>query len=138
MKCKLQVFTKRVSAALFTASLTGNIKTRSIQHMARFFEILNYLFDNLNSRSVNDPTPMKRAISYFNNIRQNLVDNLMYMRDWYVISANNLKTPPCFLGFIQFILNWFIRDECTAHRRFSLFYFNCQNTTQKYSGSENN
>ena len=62
--------------------------------MARFFEILNYLFDNLNSRSVNDPTPMKHAISYFNNIRQNLVDNLMYMRDWYVISGNTLKTPP--------------------------------------------
>ena len=47
MKCKLalQVFSKRVSAALFIAPLMGNIKIRSIQHTARFFETLNYLFD---------------------------------------------------------------------------------------------
>ena len=46
---------------------------------------------------------MQRAISNYNNIRQNLLDNLMNMKDWYVISANNLKTPPCFLGLQQSI-----------------------------------
>ena len=39
---------------------------------------------------------MMRAISNFNNIRENLIDNAMNMKDWYVTSANNLKTPPCF------------------------------------------
>ena len=89
MKCKLvlQVFSKRVSAVFSTASLRGNVKTRSIKHRARFFETLNYLFDNF---------PMMRAISNFNNIRENLIDNAMNMKDWYVTSANNLKTPPCF------------------------------------------
>ena len=72
MKCKLalQVFSKslaRVSAALFTASLTGNINTRNILHTTRFFKTLNDLFDNLNSRSVSDPNPMRCAISNFNN-----------------------------------------------------------------------
>ena len=61
MKCKLalQVFSKRVSSALFTASLTGSIKTTTVQHTAGFFETLNDLFDNLNSRSARDPNPNK-------------------------------------------------------------------------------
>ena len=29
------------------------------------------------------------------------MDNAMNMKDWYVTSANNLKTPPCFLGLQQ-------------------------------------
>ena len=46
---------------------------------------------------------MQRAISNYNNIRQNLLDNLMNIKDWYVISANNLKTLPCFLELQQLI-----------------------------------
>lgn len=42
---------------------------------------------------------MKCAMSNFNNIRQNVIDNAM--KNWYVISANNFKTPPCFLKLQQ-------------------------------------
>ena len=44
---------------------------------------------------------MKCAMSNFNNIRQNLIDDAMNMKNWYVILANNLKTPLCFLELQQ-------------------------------------
>ena len=64
MKCKLalQVFSKRMSSALFTASLTDCVKTSTVQRTASFFEILNDLFDNLNSRYIRDPNPNKCAL----------------------------------------------------------------------------
>ena len=73
-------------------TITGIINTRSIQHTTRLFET----FTDLYSKSANDLN-LKCAILNFNNIRQNLIDNAMDMKNWYVISANNLKTLPCFL-----------------------------------------
>ena len=104
MKCKLalQVFSKRVSSALFTASLTDCIKTSTVQHTASFFEILNDLFDNLNSRSVRDPNPNKCALSrFYSDVEQNLKLQASNMANWFIKTPKGLKKPICFLGLQQ-------------------------------------
>lgn len=53
MKCRLalQVFSRRVSAALLTAGTTGGFNSETVMHTAEFFTILNNSFDSLNSRN---------------------------------------------------------------------------------------
>lgn len=82
MKCRLalQVFSRRVSAALLTAGTTGEIDSETVIHTAEFFKILNDSFDSLNSRNCNNPNPNACALSEIrldveNNLKQLLIDS---------------------------------------------------------------
>lgn len=101
MKCRLalQVFSRRVSAALLTAGTTGEIDSETVIHTAEFFTILNDSFDSLNSRNCNNPNPNACALSEIrldveNNLKQLLIDS----SKWRTITNKGLKVPPCFEG----------------------------------------
>lgn len=103
MKCSLafQVFSRKVSAALFTAAATGGIQSETVSATASFFWTLNDLFDNLNSRSANDANPNKCAISDSRpSVEENLRKQLEACKSWRTITDKGLKVPPCFTGLI--------------------------------------
>ncbi|XP_076291976.1 uncharacterized protein LOC143214603 [Lasioglossum baleicum] len=104
MKCKLalQVFSKRVSSAMLTAHTIGAVNSSTMQDTAIFFETLNDLFDNLNSKVLRDPNPNKRALSASTDyIVRNLEKQLHAIENWKVITPNGYKAPPCFVGLYQ-------------------------------------
>lgn len=107
MKCRLalQVFSRRVSAALLTAGVTGGITSETVTHTAEFFRILNDTFDSLNSQSANDCNPNKCALSESRlNVENNLKEILKECSKWRTITNNSLKVPPCFVG-LQISIN---------------------------------
>ena len=104
MKCKLalQVFSKRMSSALFTASLTDCVKTSTVQRTASFFEILNDLFDNLNSRYIRDPNPNKCALQrILQRCRTKFKVTSLQHGQLVYENAEGVKKAYCFLGLRQ-------------------------------------
>lgn len=101
MKCRLalQVFSRRVSAALLTAGTTAGINSKTVIHTTEFFTTLNDSFDSLNSQNCNSSNPNACALSENRlNVEENLMQLLKDCSKWRTITKNGLKRPPCFEG----------------------------------------
>lgn len=106
MNCKLaiQLLSHSVSAAVKTAVNTGQLKSESGIATAGFIAMVDKTFNALNSKSLYDCHPGKRALSKTNS------DIMKYLKE-VVIEFGKLKkqlgerltTPPCFKGLIQTI-----------------------------------
>ncbi|CAG4957376.1 unnamed protein product [Colias eurytheme] len=111
MKVKLatQVFSQSVSAAMETAVATGDLKSETAVHTAKFLKEINNLFDSLNSKSLKHKNPYKRALTKKNDaVRKTLKNGLKIMNDLKKINytkdgQKKYTVPLCFTGMVQTI-----------------------------------
>lgn len=73
VKLATQIFSRSVSNAMKAAIISGELNTSTAQGTTIFIQLINDLFDSFNSKVLNDPNPLKCAISVFNN---NVLSNI--------------------------------------------------------------
>lgn len=99
VKLATQVFSQSVSRGMIAASKMGAIKSSSALNTAEFLGKMNDMFDCLNSKHHDDPTPMRRPLKATNpNILNFLEESIPYINSWKI--NINQQNPPCFDGLI--------------------------------------
>lgn len=130
VKLATQVFSHSVAAAMQTAISTGELKSKTALNTANFVETINNLFDALNSKSLKNRNPHKRALTSKDDaVRKTLLSGLSEMKNVKKIihKKDGSKTetvPPSFTGMqqsISAILNLF-EDEHKNGVKFIMTY----------------
>ncbi|KAF4526811.1 hypothetical protein B566_EDAN015137 [Ephemera danica] len=101
MKVKLatQVFSHSVHAALMSAIDIEEMKDDATA-TALFIKFMNDLFDNLNSRTLFDCNPQRRALSRANKHVEDNLKNAVNIFESLEVCNNGRKNPPCIDGFV--------------------------------------
>lgn len=112
MSCRLalQVFSRSVAAAIRAAHKTKELKSFSAENTANFIELLNDLFDSLNSSYLYDPNPNKRPLAddtawHFERFKEVIgifkkIEKVTYDKK---TKKNKYSRPPCFDGLLMTI-----------------------------------
>lgn len=104
VKLAVQVFSWRVSTAIYAASTTKLFEKEEEKKIARdtaeFFGKLNTLFDHLNSTSRFSDNPDNKGISQDNNIIESLRECVEWISKWEKSGKSKVY---CFNGLVQTI-----------------------------------
>lgn len=119
-----QVFSHSVAAAIKTAKETKQLTSDTADATAKFVQVVNHMFDALNSRNRYDKNPYKMALSKKSYlVNRALIDAKNIFENLQKISFKNkdgqrkkiLTRPPCFDGVVQTIeaVLQFYKEECS-------------------------
>lgn len=99
-----QVFSGSVSAAIITASVTGQLKSKTTVDIGIFFKKINDIFDCLNSRVVNNSNPFSSGLSVYNTLPSTTLNDAISLFQNIRSHENERKNIYCTDGF-----EWTIR-----------------------------
>lgn len=119
-----QVFSNSVAAAIRTAKETKELTSDTADATAKFVQVVNHMFDALNSRKRYDKNPYKNALSEKSSfVNRALIDAKKIFENLQKISYRNkdgqrkkiLTRPPCFDGVVLTIeaVLQFYGEECS-------------------------
>lgn len=103
VKLAVQVFSHSVASAIRTCISTGELKTESAASTADFVDIVNNLFDCLNSRKFRSNNPFNSSIHHKHSIvKATLIEAMPIFSNLKKISfKQKVSRPPCFDGIVQ-------------------------------------
>lgn len=104
VKLAAQVISKSVSSAILAHTVAQEDPLKNVHAVstANFLAKVNDLFDCLNSRSPQDPNPMRKPLSELTpQVKNYLKSMLPYIKTWRKKNkfGKYVKNPPCFNGF---------------------------------------
>lgn len=114
VKLAAQVFSNSVYSALDIAGKTKEIESKSLENTAHFVQLIDKLWDALNSRSEKENNPYNCAISESNSkVKEILLEGRDYFRKLQKEHAvtKSTKVIPCFNGMQQTIAGILILYE---------------------------
>lgn len=106
VKLAIQIFSHSVASAIKTCIETNELQSDTAENTAYFIELMNNLFDTLNSRIQFSPNPYKCALSKENPIVKETLEeasNVLTMLQKIDLKTGKISTPPCFTGLIHTI-----------------------------------
>lgn len=102
VKLAAQVFSHLLASTIRTCISTAELKSDTASDTADFIEIMDRLFDCLNSRNLFSKNPYNCALSDFGVVKSLQAEN--YFENIFKVNAKGKESrPPCFNGFIQTI-----------------------------------
>lgn len=106
VKLAIQIFSHSVASAIKTCIETNELQSDTAESTAYFIQLMNNLFDTLNSRIQFSPNPYKCALSKENPIVKETLEeasNILTMLQKINLKTGKTSTPPCFTGLIHTI-----------------------------------